>query len=295
MTNQEPQPIAAVTETVSTTVDKLELALTTIITKTSSAIPNILLGLILLFLGLFFIKTLLKLIDKRFAARSLDPSLRGFLRSIISFVLYALLIITVISNVGIQTTSFIAVMSAVALGVGSALQGSLSNFAGGVLILVFRPYEIGDYIENSSGTEGTVQKIDLLYTTLVNSNGIMVFSPNGPLANSVIKNFSKITKRRFEFSTTVSFSDNLKDVKDIIEKALLKDERILQEPKPDVFVKEIGGSGVVLTIRVWSTKPDYTAVSTQVQEEVSNALLANGFTNPFLASPVHIIDDTPKE
>lgn len=284
-----------VENTVNTTVDKIELALTTIITKVSNAIPNLLLGLVLLFIGLFFVRTLLKIIDRRFESRNVDPSLRGFLRSVISFILYALLIITVISNVGIQTTSFIAVMSAVALGVGSALQGSLSNFAGGVLILIFRPYEVGDYIENNSGTEGTVQKIDLLYTTLINAKGIMVFSPNGPLANSVIRNFTKISSRRIDYAIGISYNDNIKVAREVILKVISQEKRVLQTPAPEVFVDALADSSVNLIVRMWTERADYWSTYSSLQEKIKVALDEANISIPFPQQELHIIKGDTKE
>src|SRR5690606_23572337 len=181
------------------------------------AIPAIVAATIGLIVGLFIIRFLLKIIHKRFEKRNVDLSLRDFLMSIIKFILYALLLLTIAGNLGFKTTAILGALSGLVLAAGLALQGSLSNFAGGVLILLFRPFEVGDYIENSAGTEGTVEKIDLLYTTLNASNGIKVFSPNGTLANSVIRNFSKISKRRIEFFLTVSYADNIQSIQQVIE------------------------------------------------------------------------------
>lgn len=280
-----------VSETVTDTVTKLEILANTIVTRVASAIPNLILGLVILSIGMFLIRTLLKIVDKRFAAKNLDLSLRGFLRSIIKFILYGLLIITVISNIGIQTTSFIAILTAVGLGVGASLQGSLSNFAGGVLILIFRPYEVGDYIENSSGTEGTVQKIDLLYTTLINSNGILIFSPNGPLANSVIRNFTKISKRRIEYVVGIGYNDNIKIAKDVILQVVNNDQRVLSDPAAEVYVNALADSSVNLTVRFWTSKVDYWSTYTTLQEQIKLALDAKGISIPFPQQDIHIISD----
>lgn len=228
---------------------RMEQSIEQIITKFIEFIPTLILSVILFFIGLFLIRLALKIIKKRFEARNISLSVRSFVISVIRFILYALLILMVAGNLGIQTTAILGALSGMVLAIGLALQGSLSNFAGGVLVLLFRPFEVGDYIENNSGTEGTVEKIDLLYTTLTNSNGIKVFSPNGALANSVIRNFSKITNRRIEFQLGISYNDNIKEVKEAIEKRLVQEQRILQQPKPEVFVKELASSGVVLTIR----------------------------------------------
>lgn len=167
-------------------------------------VPSVAIGILILIIGRLVIRFTLRLIDRRFEKKRVDISIRDFIKSIVRFVLYALLILTVANTMGIQTTSFIAVMSAFGLAVGMALQGSLSNFAGGVLILLFRPFDVGDYISSDNGASGSVERIDLLYSTLIDDDGIRVFSPNGPLANSVIKNYSKIASRRMQFSFLIS-------------------------------------------------------------------------------------------
>jgi len=264
------------------------------IARLLNAIPSIIAAALALIVGLFVIRTLLKLISKRFEKRNVDISLRGFLLSIIKFVLYALLILSVAGNLGFQTTAILGALSGLVLAAGLALQGSLSNFAGGVLILLFRPFEVGDYIENSAGTDGTVEKIDLLYTTLTNSQGIKVFSPNGTLANSVIRNFSKISKRRIEFFLTVSYADNIQSIQHAIEDELAADKRVLKEPKPEVFVKELVSNGVVLTIRVWALKDNYGSLNFEIQDKLKKAIYEGGFSNPFAATPIRVINETPE-
>ena len=179
-------------------------------------IPSFVKAFLGLVIGLLIIRTTIKILKKRFEQRNVDISLRGFLLSIIKFLLYALLALFVASNLGFQTTAILGAFSGVILAIGLALQGSLSNFAGGVLILIFRPFDVGDYIENNAGTDGTVEKIDLLYTTLITTQGIKVFSPNGALANSVIRNYTKIARRRMEFIIGISYNDNIKEAKELI-------------------------------------------------------------------------------
>lgn len=263
-----------------------------IIAMAIDAIPEVLKAILFLVVGLFVIRTVLKIVKSRFEKRNVDLSLRGFLMSIIQFILYALLILSVAGNLGFQTTAILGALSGLVLAAGLALQGSLSNFAGGVLILLFRPFEVGDYIENNSGTEGTVDKIDLLYTSLTNSQGIKVFSPNGALANSVIRNFSKITKRRTEFQLGISYADNIQEVQTAILNILDQDVRVLKDPKPEIFVKELAASGVILTIRAWATKGDYLSFNNEIQDTVKKAIYENGFTNPFLATPIRVINET---
>lgn len=273
---------------------RLEQSIELIISRFIEFIPTLLLSILLFFIGLFLIRVALKIIKRRFEARNISLSVRSFVISVIRFILYALLVLVVASNLGVQTTAILGALSGLVLAIGLALQGSLSNFAGGILILLFKPFEVGDYIENNSGTEGTVEKIDLLYTTLTKSDGITVFSPNGTLANSVIQNFTKITQRRVEFQIGVSYEDNIKEVKEVIEKQLLQDSRVLQQPVPSVFVKELASNSVILTVRAWASKADYTTLNIELQDVIKSAVYDNGYNNPFLA-PIKIIDETTKD
>ena len=265
-----------------------------LIAMSINAIPDLIKAAIFLIVGLFIIRTVLKIVSLRFESRNVDLSLRGFLMSIIRFVLYALLVLSVAGNLGFQTTAILGALSGLVLAAGLALQGSLSNFAGGVLILLFRPFEVGDYIENNSGTDGTVDKIDLLYTSLTTSNGIKVFSPNGALANSVIKNFTKISNRRFEYSVGIGYEDNIKTARTVIFNVLTNDERVLQTPVPEVFVDELGESSVNLIIRAWTVRTDYTATRNSLQEEIKNALDKAGISIPYPQREMHIISEKDK-
>ena len=282
-------------EGISSVVTDVSTHMERFIAMLIDAIPAVVKAILFLIVGLFIIRTVLRIVKNRFEKRNVDMSLRGFLMSIIKFVLYALLILSVAGNLGFQTTAILGALSGLVLAAGLALQGSLSNFAGGVLILLFRPFEVGDYIENSAGTDGTVEKIDLLYTTLNNAQGIKVFSPNGALANSVIRNFSKISKRRIEFALTVSYADNIQKVQQAIESKLATDSRVLQDPKPEIFVKELAASGLVLTVRAWAAKADFGSLNFEIQDEIKNAIYEGGFSNPFAASPIRVINETPEK
>ncbi len=264
------------------------------IARLLNAIPSIIAAVLALIIGLFVIQTILRIIKNRFEKRNVDVSLRGFLMSIIKFVLYALLILSVAGNLGFETTAILGALSGLVLAIGLALQGSLANFAGGVLILLFRPFEVGDYIENSSGTDGTVDKIDLLYTTLTTSQGIKVFSPNGALANSVIRNFSKITNRRFEYVVGISYEDNIQTAQKVILDILNNDPRIIKEPEPDVFVSALADSSVNLTIRAWANKDDYWAARNSLQQDIKVALDNAGINIPFPQQEMRIISDKPE-
>jgi len=252
-------------------------------------LPSIFIGFLLLFVGRYVIRLLLNFVDRRFEKRDVDLSIRTFIRSLVRIVLYILLILTVANTMGIQTTSFIAALSAFGLAVGMALQGSLSNFAGGVLILLFRPFEVGDYIASENGSSGSVVSIDLLYTTIIDDDGIRVFSPNGTLANSVIRNYTKITSRRMQFSMLISYDTNIKTARENILQILNADKRILQGPKPEVIVGDLKETGISLTIRAWANREVYWATKNELAEEIKTFL--EGENGVFPPSIVKILKD----
>ncbi|VTR54543.1 mechanosensitive ion channel family protein [Sphingobacterium thalpophilum] len=256
-------------------LDNLETKVGRLTDVVIDAIPGIIGGIILLVIGKYVINLVNRLLHKRFEKRNVDPSIRAFISSIVKIVMWVMLLLTVASQIGIQTTSFIAALSAFGLAVGMALQGSLSNFAGGVLILMFRPFGVGDYISSANGTSGTVERIDILYSTLIGDDGVRIFSPNGPLANSVIKNYTKIVQRMFEYTVSISYDKNVKDAKDIILRVLRANENVLTSPEPTVFVKELGNSSIVLTVRAWTKREHYWPVRNSMQEKIMLELERN--------------------
>lgn len=271
-------------------MEKIEIALDHIIEAVLSRVPSLVLGILILVAGSWLIRVILRIIRKRFERRSVDLSLRDFVASIVKFILYTMLILSVASMVGIQTTSFVAVLGAASLSIGLALQGSLSNFAGGVLILLFRPFRVGDYVNSASGAEGTVEKIDILYTTMRNANGIAVFAPNGPLANSVITNYSSITKRRLEYKIGIAYEANIKEASDVILKVLIADYRILNTPKPEVRISELADSAVNLVIWAWAPKDKFWEAYYENYERIKLALDANDITIPYPQQEMRIVN-----
>ncbi|WP_313267170.1 mechanosensitive ion channel family protein [Sphingobacterium sp.] len=256
------------------------------------SIPGIIGGVILLILGKYVISFVDRMLHKRFEKKNVDPSIRAFISSIARIVMWVMLLLTVASQIGIQTTSFIAALSAFGLAVGMALQGSLSNFAGGVLILMFRPFEVGDYISSANGTAGTVERIDILYSTLIGDDGVRIFSPNGPLANSVIKNYTKIVQRMFEYTITISYDKNVKDAKDIILRVLRSNENILMSPEPTVFVKELGDNSMVLTVRAWTKREHYWPARNSMQEKIMLELERNDISLSSNPTQISIVSNS---
>ncbi|MFD1770668.1 mechanosensitive ion channel family protein [Sphingobacterium suaedae] len=272
-------------------MEKFESSIEKLIDLVILKMPSIIIALLILVAGRYLIRFTLRIIERRFQKRNIDPSIRSFISSLVRFALYCLLILTVANTMGIQTTSFIAALSAFGLAVGMALQGSLSNFAGGVLILMFRPFEVGDYISSNNGSEGTVERIDILYTSLISAEGIKVFSPNGTLANSVIKNYTKILSRRFQFIVGISYDDNIKSAKDTIASLIQADDRILKSPAPEIFVSELADSSVNLTIRGWVSKEHFWATNNALQEKIKLALDEQGISIPYPQTEMHIKSD----
>lgn len=273
--------------------EQLERSLEKLIDAVVLTIPKVAVGIFILIIGRYAIRFALKFVDKRFEKRNVDLSIRSFIKSIVKLTLYALLLLTVANTMGIQTTSFIAALSAFGLAVGMALQGSLSNFAGGVLILMFRPFDVKDYISSAAGASGTVERIDLLYTTLIDDDGIRVFSPNGPLANSVIKNYTKISARRMQFTLMVSYETNIKDAREAVLNVLKADKRILDKPKPEVVVGDLKETGIQLHIRAWANREVYWATKNDIGETVKRTLEGNDVVFP--ANIVKVLGDTDQK
>lgn len=270
-------------------MEKLEVALERIFEAVIARIPSLVLAFIILVIGIWLIRFITQLIRARFERRHVDLSLRDFIISILKFILYTMLIISVASMIGIQTTSFVAVLGAASLSIGLALQGSLSNFAGGVLILVFRPFRVGDYISSASGAAGTVEKIDILYTGLRTSEGITVFAPNGLLANSVISNYSDIFSRRAEYQIGIAYESDIRQARQVILKVLQSDPRVLKAPAPEVRVTELADSAVILLIRSWIGKSDYWDAYYENYETIKLALDDAGIRIPYPQQEMRIV------
>jgi len=270
-------------------MERLGSSIERIIESIIDRIPSIILGLVILIAGLYLIRLVIRIIHNRFERRQVDPSLREFILSLLKFILYSMLIISVASTMGIKTTSFIAVLSAASLAIGLSLQGSLSNLAGGVLILIFKPFRVGDSIQSSIGAAGAVEKIDILYTTLRTADGIAVFSPNGTLANSVITNYSDIKSRRIEYKLAVSSQEDIKKVRAIILDHLRKDRRIVVSPTPQVLVSDLSAGAVQLIIHAWAKKNDYSSAFYDIQETLRDKLIENQVAAPPSQNEIRII------
>lgn len=257
-------------------------------------LTSIITALITLVIGLWVVKFLNRMIKKIFEKRNVEPSLRTFLTNLISWALKILLFVLVITQLGVEMSSFVAIIGAAGLAVGLALQGSLANFAGGVLILSLKPFKIGDYISSSSGVSGTVTSIDIFNTKLNTPQNQLVVVPNGELSNSSITNYTELGTRRSWFDIGVSYSADLRQAKAILMDVIEKNEHAMKEPAPQVVVTELGDSSVNLSIRVSTTVADFWTMRENLIIDCKAALDNAGIEIPFPQRDVHFFDESKK-
>ena len=217
-------------------------------------VPQVLLAIVTLIAGLWIIRIALRVLGGTMARRGIDPTVAPFIQTLLSWGCKALLFISVASMVGIKTTSFVAILGAAGLAVGLALQGSLSNFAGGVLILVLRPYKVGDLIE-AQGQLGVVREIHIFTTSLLSPQNQVIFVPNGPMANGVIKNYTVMGLLRVDLSLSIASEADVPRAKSLLLQVLANDPRVATTPAPTVAVESLGGNTVKLVVRPFC-KPD---------------------------------------
>lgn len=244
-------------------------------------------AIIVLIIGSRLIKILSKWIKNSPKLDKLDNSLRSFLVSFSKIVLYIVLIITVAMILGIPATSFITILASCGVAIGLALQGSLSNFAGGLMILFFKPFKVGDFIE-AAGESGTVKDISVVYTTLLTPDNKRITIPNGTLTNSVIENYSSEKLRRVDMNFNVAYNCDTQKVKEIIEGEIGALEKALKEPKPFVRLTAHGDSALTFTARVWCKNSDYWDVNLDLTENIKAAFDKNEIEIPYNQLDVHI-------
>ncbi len=257
---------------------------------------KIVLAIVILIAGKVIIGFIMKFLNKVFEKGRMEISVKKFLLSLARALLYFVLIIIICNQVGIDTTSFIALLGTAGLALGLALQGSLSNFAGGVLILLLRPFSVGDYIiDAGSGKEGTVEKIDLFYTYLYTPDNRSVIIPNGNLTNSTITNVSSQDKRRVDIEAGISYNANMADAKRVIETLMEKDERILHDEQNAVVIKELAASQVTVLMRAWVRTENYWDVYFDMTEKIKDAFDKAGIEIPYNQLDVHVHRDKSEE
>ena len=249
--------------------------------------PKLLLAILVLIIGLWIINKVVRAVRIALEKSNTDATLAKFLCNMVSIILKALLIISVAGMIGIETTSFIAILGAAGLAIGLALQGSLANFAGGVLVLLFRPYKVGDFID-AQGVAGTVHEIQIFNTIIKTPDNKRIIVPNGAVSNGIITNFSAEATRRVDFEFGIGYGDDIAKAKEIIRSIVSADDRVHADPEPFVVVGELADSSVNFTVRVWVDAANYWGVFFDTTEQVKLAFDREGISIPFPQQDVHM-------
>ncbi len=250
-------------------------------------------GAILIFvIGRFVIRQLNRLFLKIIRQRKLEISVETFLRSLLSILLNLILAFAIISRLGIETTSFAALLASAGVAVGMALSGNLSNFAGGLIILVFKPFKVGDYIDTSSAdVSGTVKEIQIFHTVLATLDNKIIYVPNGVLSSNAIINYSKQNMRRAEWVIGVEYGEDVDKVKKVIESLIEADTRILKDPAPLIALKALSASSVDIVVRAWAKSEDYWNVYFDMNKNIYDTFNRAGIGFPFPQLTVHQAKD----
>lgn len=249
-------------------------------------VTSIVTAIVILVVGLWVIKLVNRMVRRFFRKADYDPSLETFLQSFISIALKILLFVLVITQLGVQSSSLVAMIGAAGLAIGLALQGSLANFAGGVLILVFKPFKLGDFI-SAQGVDGTVKEITIFTTKLSTFGNQIAIIPNGQLSNNNIINYNAQSTRRDKITVGIGYSSNIKQAKDILLQICAENKDILKDPAPEVYVGELADSSVNLSLRFWAENEVFWAAHFHVMEEMKNRFDAAGIEIPFPQRVIH--------
>ena len=266
----------------------LDAALESLIQTVVNFGIKLLVAILILCFGIWLSNKITRSFKRVMEIRKFDASLQSFLGSFINILLKIFVFVIVLTTVGVQMTSIVAVLGAASLAVGMALQGTLQNFAGGIVILMFKPFRVGDTIETASGKIGVVKKITIFTTELHTFDNQVVFLPNGALANGIITNLSDGKNRRTDLNISISYGDDVATARAAILTVLKKDRRILKDPAPTVIVSKLADSAVVLSVRFWTSYADMFAVNADITEQLYVALPKKKVHFPFPQMDVHI-------
>jgi small conductance mechanosensitive channel len=246
------------------------------------------LGAIVIFLvGKLIVNWANKLFAKLLVKQKVERGVQTFLKSLVNILLLIMLGLAVIGKLGIELTGFAALLASAGVAVGMALSGQLQNFAGGIIILVFRPYKVGDYIESDNGASGTVQEIQIFHTVLVTPDNKVVYAPNGSMSNAICTNYSHKDERRLDFVVNIEYGEDYNKVEGVIREILAADERILKTPAPFIELGKLSESSVDITVRVWVKASDYWAVHFQTNQNIYKTFNERGISFPYSQIVVH--------
>lgn len=241
---------------------------------------KIVVALAIFYIGRWVIRRILRLLDKLYERKSVEMSIRGFLSNIVNVLLYVAVVLMIVQTIGVDTTSLVAMLASAGLAIGMALSGTLQNFAGGVMILVLKPYRVGDYIE-AQGEEGTVVNIGLFTTELHTVDNRVIYIPNSSISTSVIDNASTSATRRVDWSVSVEYGTEPEAVRKALIDIMGADSRISNEPKPVVFLTELADSAVIFSARAWVKNEDYWGVKFDINEKIYTELPKRGICFPY--------------
>lgn len=272
--------------------DNWENFITSAIAMAPRLITALVSAILIFIIGRWIIGLLKKLIRKAFIKKEVELSLQKFLLNVITWSLNILLFIIVVTQLGVQTSAFVAMIGAAGLAIGLALQGSLANFAGGILILMLKPFKVGDYIEVKSGESGTVHEIDIFHTRLITPQNQMVIIPNGDVSNNSITNYTHLGTRRTWFNIGVSYNANLNEAKKILLDVIKNNQYAFESPAPQVVVTELGDSAINLSIRATTSLDNFWTMNEELIINCKRALDNAGIEIPFPQRDLHIYQNS---
>lgn len=265
---------------------KIDLVVQKLIDLGISAGKNILMAIVVFIVGRFIVSMINKLVANMLAKKKVEATIQTFLKSLINILLMILLVVSVVSALGINTTSFAALLASAGVAIGMALSGNLQNLAGGLIILLFKPYKVGDWIE-AQGTSGSVSEIQIFHTILITSDNKVVYIPNGSLSSGIVVNYSRKETRRIEWIIGVDYGEDMNKVENIVRSMLEADKRILKDPAPFIALHELAASSVNVTIRVWVASSNYWDVYFQTQKRIYEEFNKQGVNFPFPQLTIH--------
>lgn len=248
---------------------------------------KIAIALAIYFVGRWLIGRLVKIVNKVCEKRGVEISLQQFFKNVIKTVLYICLALTVIGILGIDTTSLIAMFASASLAIGMALSGTMQNFAGGVMILLLRPYRIGDYVE-AQGQAGTIKEISLFNTVITTVDNQTIYVPNSSISTGIINNYSQAATRRVDWNVTISYGDDVEVARRVLIEMMNSEKRVMQDPAPVVYLTSLGDSAVNISARAWVANADYWGVYFDLNERIYNELPKHGLHFPFPQLSVHV-------
>lgn len=251
---------------------------------------HILIALVVFVVGRILIGVINRLVARMLDRRRIDVSVQSFLRSLVKILLTVLLVVSVIGALGINTTSFAALLASAGVAIGMALSGNLQNFAGGLVVLLFKPYRVGDWIE-AQGVQGKVEEIQIFHTLLTMADNKVVYVPNGSMSTAVIINYTRKDTRRLEWTVGIDYGEQVEKARAAIADVLAVDSRVLADPAPFIAVSALADSSVNLVVRVWVKQEDYWAVFHETYRRIYDTFNERGIDFPFPQQTVHVVKD----